>query len=771
MDRNWTFNEIDLRISEELQSFLPDKIFDIHNHIYRVSDLHPSGASLWTEGPQEVSIQVWKEDLGKFMGTSRLVGGLFFPVPMLSADLDRGNDYLIEQLHKHPDSRGLLMTTPDHRREDMNKYIIHPQISGFKIYHIYSKEKPTMQSTITGFCPDWMWEVANEHKLAVMLHIVRDQAVADPDNLREIRNLCEKNPEMQLILAHAGRCFHAPNAEKGIKVLRGLENVWFDCSAICEPDAIKIILKEFGPRRLMWGSDYPVSQMRGRSVTIGDGFTWINSEYFNWDMAPFLGKPVLAGIESLRALKLAVEDVGLNKEDIKDIFFNNASRLLGLEEEPLFQTQKLYEHAKKHIPGSVQLLSKRPENMAPDRWPAYYREARGCEVWDLDGRHYYDMSTNAVGACLLGYRDPDVTQAVIRRVQLGSMCSLNAPEEVELSNLLCSIHPWATQTRFAKGGGEACAIAVRIARATTDRSIVAICGYHGWQDWYLAANLGEDDSLRGHLLSGLKPWGVPRELRGTALTFTYNDRNALQSIIEQYGDRLAAVIMEPCRNDYPAPGFLEFVRECTKHVGALLIFDEVSIGWRLYHGGAHLKLGITPDIAVFAKAMGNGHPVAAIIGTDEAMQGAHESFISSTYWTEGVGPAAAIATIHKLEKHQVAAFVDRAGKRILHSWRRHSDSYHIPIDLEDAIPCLAQFRFHHESSEKLRTLYTQKMLDRGFLAGTAIYPTYAHNDAIIDRYDHAIEEVFSEIRNILEHGNIDKSLNGKVAFSGFKRLV
>jgi glutamate-1-semialdehyde 2,1-aminomutase len=286
------------------------------------------------------------------------------------------------------------------------------------------------------------------------------------------------------------------------------------------------------------------------------------------------------------------------------------------------KTEALYQHAKTRIPGGTQLLSKRPEMFAPGVWPAYYREARGCEVWDLDGGHYFDMTHNGVGSCLLGYADPEVTRAVTERIAKGGMCTLNAPEEVELADALCEIHPWAEQVRFARCGGETCAVAVRIARATTDRSVVAICGYHGWQDWYLASNLGEDDALRGHLLPGLNPLGVPRELRGTAVTFPYEDRAALEGIVAQYGDRLAAVIMEPCRYTDPEPGFLEFVRDQAHAAGALLIFDEITIGWRLRHGGSHLRFGVQPDMAVFAKALGNGHPIGAVIGTKAAMDGA-----------------------------------------------------------------------------------------------------------------------------------------------------
>jgi len=434
-------------------------------------------------------------------------------------------------------------------------------------------------------------------------------------------------------------------------------------------------------------------------------------------------------------------------------------------------TQKLYVHAKQRMPGGTQLLSKRPELFAPDQWPAYFREARGCEVWDLDGRHYYDMSHNAVGACLLGYRDPDVTRAVLERIEKGSISTLNSPEEVELADLLCEIHPWAGQVRFARCGGEACAMAARIARATTDRSVIAICGYHGWHDWYLAANLGEEDALRGHLLPGLDPLGVPRELRGTALPFTYNNREEFQAILDAHGERLAAVVMEPCRHRDPEPGFLEFVRDGAHAKGALLVFDEVSIGWRLCYGGAHLRLGVNPDLAIFAKSLGNGHPMGAVIGTKEAMAGAHGSFISSSYWTESVGPVAALATLRKHGEVDVPGHVGRIGASLTALWRELGAKHALPVSVPDGFPCLAHFGFDHEEAVELRTLYTQLMLEHGFLAGPGVYPTLAHNDEIVACFGEAVDAVFGEIAKALADGAVRQRLNGPPAHEGFRRLL
>jgi len=433
------------------------------------------------------------------------------------------------------------------------------------------------------------------------------------------------------------------------------------------------------------------------------------------------------------------------------------------------KTQDLYIKAKTLIPGGTQLLSKRPEMFAPSRWPAYYKKAAGCEIWDMDDQRYYDMSISGIGACLLGYADPDVSAAVIERVKNGSMSTLNPPEEVALAERLISIHPWAEQARFARGGGEIAAVAVRIARATTDRPVVAICGYHGWADWYLAANLGENDALRGHLLSGLEPLGVPSNLRNTTVAFHFNNREDFDKIVSVHGEKLAAVVMEPARHHDPEKGFLEHIRAETRRVGAMLIFDEITIGWRLHFGGSHLKFGVTPDMAIFAKALGNGHPIAAVIGTKAAMEGAHGSFISSTYWTECVGPVAALATIDKIEKTKVWEHAASIGTSVAEDWRLLGAKHGLPISVGDGYPCLAQFNFT-ENALALKTLYTALMLERGFLCGNVIYPTLAHTPEILDKHRKAIDEVFGRIAAHIKAGDVETALGSPVCQTGFTRL-
>lgn len=437
------------------------------------------------------------------------------------------------------------------------------------------------------------------------------------------------------------------------------------------------------------------------------------------------------------------------------------------------KSQDLYKHAKQVIPAGTQLLSKRPEMFAPGQWPNYFTKAEGCEVWDLDGNHYYDMTTNGIGACLLGYANPEVSEAVIERVKNGAMSTLNPPEEVYLADKLIEIHPWADNVRFARTGGEIAAVAVRIARATTKRDVVAICGYHGWSDWYLAANLGDTTALNGIHLPGLQPDGVPFALKGTSVTFRYGNVEEFDNIIKNYGDRLAAVIMEPARNNEPPKGWLEHIRDEVHRVGGLLIFDEITIGWRLCFGGSHLKFGVNPDMAIFAKAMGTGHPIAAVIGTKEAMDGAHTSFISSTYWTESVGPTAALKTIEVMEKTKVWEHVEYIGKTVQNDWITLADKHGINISCStDCFACLAHFAFKDYPLE-MSTLYTVLMLKEGFMAGTGLYPTLAHNDEILAKHRAAVDKVFGQMAEIAKGGKkeIIEAIGGPVKQTGFARLI
>jgi glutamate-1-semialdehyde 2,1-aminomutase len=434
--------------------------------------------------------------------------------------------------------------------------------------------------------------------------------------------------------------------------------------------------------------------------------------------------------------------------------------------------QRLYRHAKTRIPGGTQLLSKRPEMFLPDLWPAYYQKAAGAEVWDLDGNHYFDFTHNGVGSCLLGYADPDVNAAVKTVIDAGSMASLNAPEEVELADLLCQLHPWADMVRYARTGGEAMSIAVRLTRAVTRRDKVAFCGYHGWNDWYLAANLGESSALDGHLMPGLSPGGVPRALQGTALPFRYNDLESLRSIVAKHKNELAGIIMEPLRSDLPESGFLAGVRTLADESGALLVFDEITAGFRLTTGGAHLVLGVEPDLAVFAKGMSNGYAMAAILGRGKYMTAAQESFISSTYWTERIGPVAALATIRKHIQLNLSQMLAEKGQRVREIWSQAAAQAELKIKISGILP-LPAFSFDHPEFLASKTFFSQSLLELGYLASNAVYVTYAHTPALLAGYESAVNAAFQEIAALLMRGDgsLEARLQGPLSHTGFARLT
>lgn len=432
--------------------------------------------------------------------------------------------------------------------------------------------------------------------------------------------------------------------------------------------------------------------------------------------------------------------------------------------------QKLYEKAKKLIPGGTQLLSKRPEMHLPGFWPSYYSKAKGCEVWDLDGKKYTDMSFMGIGAAVLGYADPDVDKAVKDAIDRGVVTTLNCVEEVQLAELLIDLHPWADMARFACSGGEVISIAIRIARAKTGRDKVLFCGYHGWHDWYLSANLATDKGLDGQHLPGLDPKGVPRGLINTAIGFTYNDIDRFKELVKEHKGKIAAVIMEPIRGFVPDKGFLETIRKVTREHNIVLIIDEVSLGFRMNAGGAHLSMGVEPDLATFAKALGNGYPIAAVIGRKEIMDVAQNSFISSTNWTNSVGFVAALATIKKFKQQKVGQHLCKIGQSVKAGWADLAKKHDLKIHVSGTDP-IGHFGFEYDQPLVLKTLFTQLMLDQGFLATTAFYCSLAHTPAHVKKYLVATDKAFGEIARAIKKGNPKSLLRGEVSHAGFARLA
>lgn len=430
--------------------------------------------------------------------------------------------------------------------------------------------------------------------------------------------------------------------------------------------------------------------------------------------------------------------------------------------------QDLYEKAKQLIPGGTMLLSKRPEMFLPDHWPSYYSEAKGCIIKDLDGRELIDMSIMGIGTNTLGYGNENVDSAVMEAVRKGNMSTLNCPEEVYLAEKLVELNPWADMVRFARTGGEANSIAIRIARAASGKDKVAICGYHGWHDWYLSANHNGGDELSGHLIPGLSPKGVPKSLKETVFPFNYNNYEELETIVNTQD--IGVIKMEVVRNFGPENNFLQRVRDLATRKNIVLIFDECTSGFRETFGGIYKKYGVEPDMAMYGKTIGNGYALTAVVGKRSVMEAAQASFISSTFWTERIGPTAALATLKEMEKIKSWEIITNTGKKMQKGWKKLADENRLSISIA-GIPALSTYSFNSAHNLHYKTYITQEMLKKGFLASTHFYASVAHEVKHLNSYFENLDEVFNTIDKC-ESGNknIEDLLDGPVCHSGFKRL-
>ncbi len=461
------------------------------------------------------------------------------------------------------------------------------------------------------------------------------------------------------------------------------------------------------------------------------------------------------------------EIINLYKEK-PEIFIKN-ELIARNEGSTMTNTAKLWKRAKSIIPGGNHLLSKRPEQFAPNIWPAYYSKSAGCEVYDLEEKKYLDLSIMGVGTNILGYCNQEIDDAVIDNLRKGNMSSLNAPEEVYLAEKLLDLNEWADMVRLARTGGEANSVAIRIARAASGKSKVAICGYHGWHDWYLSANLKDSSSLNQHHLEGLDIEGVPKELIGTTLPFAFNNLKELEEVISN--NDVGVIKMEVQRNIPPKDDFLQKVRDLANKNNIVLIFDECTSGFRETFGGLYKKYNVEPDIAIYGKALGNGYPITAIVGKKEIMDAAQSTFISSTFWTERSGPTAALKTLEIMEREKSWEYISRLGNYIGEGWKQIAKSNDLDIEVF-GLPAINKYRLitNHDFI-KYKTFITQEMLKKGFLATNSVYVSMSHTKNTVNKYLSHLDEIFRIIRQCeLEKEDIDALLEGEVCHSGFERL-
>jgi len=430
---------------------------------------------------------------------------------------------------------------------------------------------------------------------------------------------------------------------------------------------------------------------------------------------------------------------------------------------------KLWKKAVKCIPGGNGLLSKRPGRYVPGLWPTYFSKSKGVNIWDLDGKKYIDMAQMGIGTAILGYSNESVNNEVKKAITKGVNTTLNAPEEVYLAEKLLEINKFAGGVKFARTGGEAMAIAVRIARAYTGKDTIAFSGYHGWSDWYLATNIEDENNLNDHLLEGLSPLGVPKSLAGSAIPFKYNCVNDIEKQLS--GKEIAAIVIEGARYDFAKKEFLQKVKEVAKRKNAIIILDEITSGWRVCLGGAfNLYDDFTPDIAVYGKAMGNGFAISAIVGKHEIMDASQDTFISSTFWTERVGFIAGLETIKQLQEKNVHDHLVRHGRMISDVWNRLFKKYDLDFKTTEFMPLITFKPNYGEENNKILTVFSQEMLKLNYLASNSIYLSYSHDQKIIEKYALDVEKVFEKIAIALYNNNIDNIIETKIRQSGFERL-
>ena len=431
-----------------------------------------------------------------------------------------------------------------------------------------------------------------------------------------------------------------------------------------------------------------------------------------------------------------------------------------------------YEKAGALIPGWTQLISRRSSQFAHGNSPIYAQSAKGSRFIDIDENEYLDW-VNAVGAIILGHSDDAVNEAVKAQIDRGSLYTLNSPLEIELAELLNEVIPSSEMVRYTKSGGEANALAARIARGTTGRDTILFSGYHGWHDWYQAANYLVDPDSGEFPFAGIEPIGVPKALAGTAIPFIWGDLEQLERLLDEHHGDVAAIMMEPLRSELPPPGYLEGVRALASKHGVVLIFDEVSCGWRMHIGGVQAVVGVTPDMTVLAKAMSNGFPMGAVVGSQAVMEPAKNMFISSSYWSDNIGLVAALTTIRELQKRDSARRFNEIGEAL----RTTLNKAIWDAGLQGSCTGLAYapaitLELPDESlRQKVTTLFIQEMARRGIHTYMGFKATLAHTEADIEETGRIATEALSVVKHALTSGDLDQLLQSDLKKEPFRRLV
>lgn len=405
----------------------------------------------------------------------------------------------------------------------------------------------------------------------------------------------------------------------------------------------------------------------------------------------------------------------------------------------------LWKQSKKIILGGNSFFSKNPENYSND-WPAYFDRAKGCYIWSIDNKKYIDFSYMGIGTNILGYSNSEIDNHVKKIIDKGTMSTLNCIEEVKLSEKLIEMHKWSSMCKFTRTGAEASAVAIRVGRIYSKKNKIAICGYHGWHDWYLSVNLKGKQKLDTHLLKNLNVEGVDKNLKNSAVSFNHNDLDSFKNVVKKNRD-IGVVIMEVERFEEVNIDFLTYIRNYTKKNKITLIFDECTSGFRQTFGGIHLKYKINPDICILGKALGNGYPINAVIGSKKVMNKAENSFISSTFWSDRIGPSAALKTLEIMSKEKTWIKLKNLGIYFKKNFKLILKKNTISGDIWGT-GSLLKFYIDGISDDLLKKYFANEMLSKGMLASNVIYLSTAHNKTLLNKYLIAIDETLFKLKKL-----------------------
>ncbi len=431
------------------------------------------------------------------------------------------------------------------------------------------------------------------------------------------------------------------------------------------------------------------------------------------------------------------------------------------------KTKKMWIKATKVIPEGNLMISKNPNLFGEKKWPSHFLKSKGCFIWDLDKIKYTDCSLMGVGTNILGYSNTKINSKVLEVIRDGNISSLNSFEEVKLAEKLLSFNKWAGKVLFARTGADANAISVRLARLYSGKDKIAICGYHGWHDWFLSSSKANEKKIREKFLPYYSNLGIPKGSLNSVVHFEYNDISSLENILAS-DKNIGAIKMEVLRNEYPKNNFLQKVKKLSEKYNKVLIFDECTTGFRENLGGIYKKFNVIPDILILGKAMGNGYPITCVIGVEEIMKLKNKSFISSTFWTDRIGPTAALETINIMEKEKTWKKITKTGKKVKKFWQSISNKYKLPISTK-GIPALVNYSFDNNKYNLMyRSYLINYLLKKNFLSGNIFYSSTAHTDLILKKYFELLEEGFFNLRKSIDNGSLFDSKEILKTFKTFR---